>query len=147
MKIDDVVQTIAGFGGAVIGSPGSTASVERCNTGMEDRGFPSLPDDYVAFLSKYNGFAWNGIEFYGTDPEVDQETHYVLVDVVSATKSLRDYDDGYQERTLIGRSDEEVYVYNMQSLKYEALDISGHEVIEEWRTFEELFLDIVVPRM
>jgi len=147
VKIEDIVKTIAGFGGAVIGQPASTANMERCIKRLADELCLFLPDDYFVFLGKYNGFAWNGVEFYGTDPEVDQEIHYVVVDVVFATLSLHKYNKVYLERTLIGRSDEEVYVYNMQSFRYEALDIAGHEVIEEWRTFEELFLDVVVPRM
>jgi hypothetical protein len=113
---------------------------------MANMEFPPLPQGYCEFLSKLNGFAWNGMEFYSTDQVTDPETDtdYILKDIVSANIRFFERNDVEIYTTLkgcilLGDGGEDLYVYNTKNGKYEVLDFSGRDVMVEYDTFEALF--------
>ena len=106
---------------------------------------PSLPADYIEFLKICNGYAFNGVYFYSTDMVTDPETDFTLDDIVS----INDYND-YRDlgnKLIVGRSDEDLYVYDADNQKYEILDYTSSDTMEEYNSFEELFKEVVGPRI
>ncbi len=47
----------------------------------------------------------------------------------------------------LGRSDEDMYVYNTGDGRYEVLDRTGRDVMADYETFEAMFAGEVTPRM
>ncbi len=127
--------------------PATDEDIAFCNEDLKDMEFPSLPEGYVDFLKMLNGFAWNGIEFYSTDQVTDEETGYILSDIVSANVNFGQQNDDLAHCLQLGRSDEDVYVYNTANEHYEVLDRTGRDVMEEYDNFETLFTGVVAPRI
>ena len=103
----------------------------------------TLPDGYVWFLKQLNGFAWNGIEMYSTDQVTDPETNYTLNDIVSANEQFRRLNEGFEHCFYFGRCDDDLYVYNTKNKRWEVLDMTGRDVMEEYGGFEEFFVAVV----
>ena len=106
---------------------------------------PPIPQEYADFLSKLNGFAWNGIEFFSTDQVTDPDTEYMLNDIVSANEDFTEQNEGLKHCVLLGRADDDLYVYNRQSGRYEVLDMTGRDVMDSFDSFEAMFVGVVAP--
>jgi len=127
---------------AMIPRPASNKDISLCIEDLSTLELETLPDDYVRFLRLCNGFAWNGIEFYGSDRVTDIETNFTLMDIVSITDNMVDIYEMY-ECLFLGQSDEDIFCFNSESQKYEILDRTGLDVMESFDSFEELFVDTV----
>ena len=147
--IDDVLNRITEEdAGAMIVRPAKNKDIKLCNKDFAESGIAlTIPGEYEAFLKKLNGFAWNGIELYSTDQVTDSETNYTLNDIVSANEHFRRVNDGLEHCFYFGRADEDLYVYNTQNKKWEILDMTGRDVMEEYDSFEELFVAVVGGRI
>ena len=146
--IDEVLNAVCEY--AMIPRPASKKDLKLCQKDMADMDFPPLPQEYADFLAKLNGFAWNGIEFYSTDQVTDPETNYMLCDIVSANESFVIQNEGFLEvknYVMLGRSDEDIYVYNTTNGRYEVLDRDGRDVMEKYETFEAMFTGVAAPRL
>lgn len=136
--------------GAMIVRPATAKYLEQCQNDMKEMGFPSIPQGYADFLSKLNGFAWNGIEFFSTDQVSDPESGFMLNDIVSANEQFAEVNEGFLETAnyvLLGRSDGDVYVFNTTNGRYEVLDMDGRDVMEVFETFEAMFTGVIAPRV
>ena len=147
MTIDDILNILVDNDGAMIVRPASTDDLAQCQKDMAEMGFAVVPQEYLDFLSKLNGFAWNGIEFFSTDQVTDLETGYMLGDIVSANETFADCNEGCEHCVQLGRADEDLFVYNTENSRFEVLDMSGRDVMEEHESFESLFVSVVSPRM
>ena len=150
MTIDDVLNAVAENEGAMIVRPASSEDLKMCTEDMAEMEFPPIPKGYTDFLSKLNGFAWNGIEFFSTDQVTDTETNYTLNDIVSANEQFFEYNEDFldvENYVYLGRSDMDLYVYNATNGRYEVLDDVGRDVMEDFETFEEMFVGVVAPRI
>ena len=147
--IDDVLNKITEVdSGAMIVRPAADKDIKLCNKDFKDSGFTvTLPDEYAAFLQRLNCFAWNGIEFFSTDQVTDPDTEYMLNDIVSANESFVECNEGLGHCVQLGRADEDLFVYNTQNGRYEVLDMTGRDVMEEYETFEAMFVGVVAPRI
>ena len=147
--IDDVLNKITEVdSGAMIVRPAAEKDIKLCKKDFADSGFTAtLPDEYAAFLQKLNGFAWNGIEFFSTDQVTDPDTEYMLNDIVSANESFVECCEGLEHCVQLGRADEDLFIYNTQNRRYEVLDMTGRDVMEEYETFEAMFVGVVSPRI
>jgi hypothetical protein len=103
----------------------------------------TLPDGYVWFLKQLNGFAWNGIEMFSTDQVTDPDTNYTLNDIVSANEQFRRLNEGFEHCFYFGRCDDDLYVYNTKTARWEVLDMTGRDVMDEHSGFEEFFVAVV----
>ena len=150
MTIDDLLNAITEDGyGAMIVRPASLEDLEFCQNEMSEMGFPPIPKEYSNFLKKLNGFSWNGIEFFSTDMVTDPESDYMLNDLVSANEDFSGCNDAFisvKNYVYLGRSDMALYVYNTQNGLYEVLDDTGRDVMEEFKTFDDMFVGVVAPR-
>jgi len=147
--IDDVLNKITEVdSGVMIVRPATDEDIKLCNKDFKDSGLTvSLPDEYAAFLQRLNGFAWNGIEFFSTDQVTDPNTKYMLNDIVSANEDFTEQNEGLAHCVQLGRADEDLFVYNTENGKYEVLDMTGRDVMDEYETFEGMFVGVVAPRI
>jgi len=146
MDIDDILNAVVDEG-AMIVRPASQKDLKLCQKDMVEMEFPSIPQGYAGFLGKLNGFAWNGIEFFSTDQVTDTDTGYTLNDIVSANEMFVKYNEGFKHCVFLGRADDDLYVYNTHSQRYEVMDMTGRDVMEDFETFEAMFVGVVSPRM
>ena len=147
MTFDEVMNIVAEDEGAMIVRPASQEDLELCQKDMKEMEFPPIPQGYADFLHKLNGFAWNGIEFYSTDQVTDTDTNYMLNDIVSANEMFNEYNEGFEHCVFLGRADDDLYVYNTQNGRYEVMDMTGRDVMEDFETFEAMFAGVVLPRI
>src|SRR5690606_818519 len=97
------------------------------------------------FLKHCNGFAFNGVELFGTDIVTDPETGFQLIDIVSYTEQQLEYYD--EELLYFGCVDDDIYTYNPRSQKYETRDISGFEVYDEFESFGMFLENEIVTKL
>ena len=146
--IDDVLNAVTeADDGAMIVRPATTEDLKSCQEDMADEEMPLIPQGYCDFLSKLNGFAWNGVEFYSTDQVTDNDTGFMLNDIVSANESFVEHNTGFGHCVHLGRADEDLFVYNTHNERYEVLDMTGRDVMEEYETFEAMFYGVVWARI
>ncbi len=143
--IIDIIEKVSENEEAMIVRPADTKDLAICQKELSEYSMPSLPADYIEFLKICNGYAFNGVYFYSTDMVTDPETDFTLDDIVS----INDYND-YRDlgnKLIVGRSDEDLYVYDADNQKYEILDYTSSDTMEEYNSFEELFKEVVGPRI
>jgi hypothetical protein len=126
--------------GAMIPRPATDEDIALCQEDLAESGFPPLPADYVAFLQICNGAAFNGVELHGTDIVTDNETNFQLIDIVSFNEDIPFLEEmEYLKLLFFGRSDEDIFTYNPETQKYEARDITGFDIWDDYDTFEAFF--------
>ena len=147
MTIDDILNILAEDDGAMIVRPASREDLQLCQKDMAEMEFPPIPQGYADFLGKLNGFAWNGIMFFSTDQVTDTETGFMLNDIVSANEMFVEHNEGFEHCVFLGRADDDLYVYNTQNQRYEVMDMTGRDVMEDFETFEAMFAGVVGLRI
>jgi len=146
---DDILNAVCSHG-AMIVRPATEEDLTLCAQDMREMELPPIPQGYIDFLKILNGFAWNGIEFFSTDQVTDPETNFMLNDIVSANEQFVEYNNDFlntQNYVQLGRADEDLYVYNLGNGRYEVLDRTGRDVMDEFETFEAMFVGVTAPRI
>jgi hypothetical protein len=115
---------------------------------LVERVLEPLTHGNIDFLKKINGLAWNGILFYSTYrvTEAGNPNGFCLMDLVTMNDEFNDFYE-LDEKVLLGRADEDYFAYNIETKKYEALELESREAWEECDTFEDLFLFTVGGRL
>jgi hypothetical protein len=146
--IDDIIDILNEDEGAMIPRPASEEDIAGCQNDLIELGLEPLPQGYIDFLKKNNGLAWNGIVFYSTDQvtEADNPDGFRIMDLATMND---EFNDRYEldEKVLLGRADEDYYTYNIETKKYEALELESREVWDEYDTFEDFFFYTVGGRL
>jgi len=146
--IDDIIEILNEDEGAMIPRPASEEDIAGCQNDLIELGLEPLPQGYIGFLKKNNGLAWNGIVFYSTDQvtEADNPDGFRIMDLVTMND---EFNERYEldEKVLLGRADEDYYTYNIETKKYEALELESREVWDEYDTFEDFFFYTVGGRL
>lgn len=123
---------------AMIVRPATVEDIEWANNELKKSNLPSIPNDYADFLRHCNGFAFNGVEMYGTDNITDNVTNFQLIDIVSFSEQQSEF---YNDQQLyFGRVDDDIFTFNPAVAKYETRDISSFEIWDQYNSFE-MFLD------
>jgi hypothetical protein len=123
---------------AMIVRPATAEDIEWANNELKKSNLPSIPNDYADFLRHCNGFAFNGVELYGTDNITDNVTNFQLIDIVSFSEQQSEF---YNDQQLyFGRVDDDIFTFNPAVAKYETRDISSFEIWDQYDSFE-MFLD------
>lgn len=121
--------------GAMVVRPVTAEDIKWANDELEHVNLPAIPSGYVDFLRHCNGFAFNGVELFGTDVVTDPETDFQLIDIISFSEENWEH---YNERLLyFGRVDDDIYTYNPAIEKYEIRDITSFEVWDQYDNFGE----------
>ena len=146
--IDDIIDILNEDEGAMIPRPASEEDIAGCQKDLIELGLEPLPQGYIGFLKKNNGLAWNGIVFYSTDQvtEAGNPNGFRLMDLATMND---EFNERYEldEKVLLGRADEDYYTYNIETKKYEALELESREVWDEYDTFEDFFFYTVGGRL
>ena len=83
--------------------------------------------------------------------ELVSDLAYLLRDVPNpvscAPEDWADYSEDFEGLVLLGRADDDLFVYNTANEKYEVLDFTAHDVMEDFDSFEAMFEGVVSPRM
>lgn len=145
--IADIIEKLKDEPAAMIVRAASSKDLAQCQKDMAEIQLAPIPQGYIDFLRNVNGFAFNGIEFYSTDNVTDPESEYTLIDVVTANEDFAEYNEDLAHCVLLGRADDDLYVYNTQTQKYEVLDFTGHDSMEEFDNFDQMFVSVVTPRI
>jgi hypothetical protein len=146
--IDEIIDILNEDDGALIARPATDEDIAECNDDLAELGLEPLPQGYIDFLKKYNGLGWNGILFYSTYriTEAGNPDGFCLMDLVTMNDEFNNFYE-LDEKVLLGRADEDYFSYNIETKKYEALELESREAWEEFDTFEDLFSFIVGGRL
>ncbi|MDD5345458.1 MAG: YrhA family protein [Proteiniphilum sp.] len=121
--------------GAMIVRPVTAEDIKWANDELKKSHLPSIPIGYANFLAHCNGFAFNGVELYGTDVVTDPQTNFQLIDMVSFSEQKAEY---FNDPLLyFGRVDDDIFTYDPTVEKYETRDICSFEIWDEYSSFEE----------
>jgi hypothetical protein len=146
--VKEIIDYLSDDTDAWIPRPATKKDISDCQKDLEELALELLPEGFVNFLMGQNGFAWNGVEFYSTDQvrAADDPDGYCLMDIVTMNDEFNDRFE-LDEKVLLGRSDEDYFTYNIETLKYEVLEAGSWEAMEEYETFDELFCEVVGGRI
>jgi hypothetical protein len=147
LPIDTLLNAVSSDENTMLVGPASLEDIALCQDDMTEMRHPLIPQEYIDFLLKLNGFSWDGVEFFGTDLVIHTETDYTLDDIVSANIEFIIKNDALTHCVLLGRADDDLYVYNTKNKLYEILDIDGCDVMEEFETFNAMFNGIILLRL
>jgi hypothetical protein len=146
--IDEIIGILNKEGEAVIPRPATDEDIAECNEELVKLELEPLPPDYIGFLKKNNGLAWGCIFFYGTYQvtEAGDPDGFCLMDLATMNDEFNKFYE-LDEEVLIGRSEEDYFTYNIETKKYEALELDTRAEWEEFDTFEELLSFTVGGRL
>jgi hypothetical protein len=77
--------------------PISDEEIEWCSGCLAGYGFPPIPQGYAEFLKICNGYAFDGVELYGTETAREKGSSYMLKDIAAVTFEMyKDYGEEYE---------------------------------------------------
>jgi hypothetical protein len=95
-KISRIKKRFADIG-AMIVPPIGDEEIEMCSMYLTGYGFPPIPQGYAKFLKICNGYAFDGVELYGTEPAREKGSSYMLQDIAAVTFEMyKDYGEEYE---------------------------------------------------
>ncbi|CAF0702284.1 YrhA family protein [Candidatus Methylacidithermus pantelleriae] len=95
-----------------------------------------LPEDYVEFLQRADGFAENGVVFYAIDQ--DDESDQLLPGLLAENAEYQEAAEELREYLVLGHSDLYLYAYHLPTRSYRALEEDTLEIGKEFEDFEDL---------
>lgn len=128
---------------ALIVQPASGNDLARCQEDLAALGVPQMPADYIEFLEMANGISWNGFEFYGVLQVTVKESGYTLASIITKNENMHDVKMGLEGKLVVGRFDDDIYVYNPELESFETLDAMTLMLVDGFDTFEEMFEETV----
>lgn len=117
---------------AEIMPPASDEAIAKCNEQLKHYHLTNIPQEYAQFLKISDGMEFNGMQMFGT----------LGNDIVLQNEQMRNYYSHYkgsENLLIIGRIDDDIYTYNASTHHYEARDINGFEIWDEYDSFEAFF--------
>lgn len=133
--IDDVIHKLKDDN-AVFFPAASEHDIEFASSLLSNNRFALIPDEYIEILTETNGFAWNGLEFYGTEPRERSEYDYTLPSIVDINTSFT-RKEIIRDRLIIGAAASEVFLYDGRFKKFQVarrfnLDVeTTHPTLEQ----------------
>jgi len=126
--------------------PADDEEIKRHSRMLTGYGFPPIPHGYAEFLKVCDGYAFDGVELYGTESVTEEGSTFILHDIGSMTFKMNKRYEEYCEQSnksllwLGSDAGGNYYTYDDKTGKYQ---LRSHESIGEvyfeYGTFEELF--------
>ncbi len=113
---------------------------------LEDMDAPALPKDFALFLRETNGFIWNGIQIFGTIEIIIEKPRTIVPALPTINDSYASSLSEMQNRLLLGRSEDDLYVYDAKLAEYWILDRHGLEAIDSFPCFLDLLRQVIEER-
>lgn len=126
----------------VVRAPATEEQVKLLEAEILDEFDVELPMDYVEFLKSSNGIMWNGLVLYATD-EVEDAPDGARI---PAFRERNEHFDDYleiDEYMILGDFDDELIVYNLETLEYMQLDMVSLDINERFASLEGLMSQII----
>ena len=123
--------------GALIVKPATDDEIEMLGKDI------TLPAEYIEFLKFADGFSWNGFEFFGVYIVTVNSSGYTLKSVVVMNETYKTRKFAFEGKILLGRFDDDIYVWDEKDGLYKALDSLTMIEIESYEHFDDLFYDVV----
>lgn len=124
----------------LIPAPATRESLAACQKALAERGYPILPPGAIEFFQLANGFSWNGFEFFGSNATTTESGRYTLKDIVHMNDVWHDNREGRDHLLLLGRFDDDIYVYDKDEDSFHVLDGLTLFPIDEYFEYDELFI-------
>ncbi len=128
---------------AILFPPATVEEVSSLQDGLKAAQLSGIPQSYGQFLLESNGFAWNGVQFYGTREMVEPADPLTLPSLIQAHQRIADIRPDLAPWQVIGAADDDLYVFDTEKKTAAVLDRSTFEVIEEYRSFGDLFEAVI----
>ena len=144
MTINDILNAAAKRN-AIIVPPATENDLLICQKTMTEKKLPPIPQEYMDFLRKCNGFVWD-VKFYGTNQvHYPHRGDYTLRNIVSENEDFLKHHAALNDCVFLGMgfNNDYLLVYNTSNGFFEVVDRSDHDVDKEYETFEAMFIGVV----
>jgi hypothetical protein len=82
----------------LIPPPIGDEEIEMCSSYLTGYGFPPIPQGYAEFLKICNGYAFDGVELYGTEFAKEKGSSFILKDLGDITFDMcKEYEEFLKE--------------------------------------------------
>lgn len=122
-----VLEQVKEMGGALIAPPLAKKDVKKL--------ISSLPEDYIQWLETADGLYWGGVEFFGS--QVRKKDLCCITDLATQNKLYQAL-SGKKDVILVGKTDEENFVYDTKKKRYEIRAEFSEEKIKSFSTFQKM---------
>ena len=102
-----------------------------------------LPDEYSELLFLCDGLYWGGMEFFASNMHTDKKRGITITDLVSQNRLFQALNPDKENCCFIGRTDDENYIFNPRTKKYEIIEEFEGSLIKSFDNFESLFEYVV----
>ena len=106
-----------------------------------------VPRAYSDFLMLHNGLDWNGLVIYASEPTPIIGYSDRLINGFVEANVLRRETNDREELLILGDSGDEDYCYDVQQSRFVIVDSTSIDVLESFRTFDELMVEALKHRM
>lgn len=128
--LTELLRQIKELGGAFIAPPLKQSDILENNA----QGY-AIPEDYIQWLKTADGLYWGGLEFFGS--QTRQKGGYVITDLLTQN-DLYQALSGNTDAIIVGKTDEENFVYNIPKDRYEIRAEFSDEHIKSFPTFQKM---------
>lgn len=139
---DDILNKIEEMGGVFMGAPLSDEGFEKLVDQLRELKI-ELPDEYAELLFTADGLNWGGLEFFGSVVHVDKKHSFSITDLLSQNRLFQALNPDRKNDVLLGHTDEENYIYNSKTGKYEIVEEFENNVLKSFNSFEDLFQYVI----
>ena len=128
--LKELLKQVKEMGGAFIAPPlTQTEALENNAQGY------LIPEDYLQWLKTADGLYWGGLEFFGS--KTRQKGAYCITDLLTQN-DLYQALSGNTDAIIVGKTDEENFIYNIPKDRYEIRAEFSDEEIKTFPTFQKM---------
>ena len=138
----DVLNKMQEMGGLFKGPSLSDENFEKLIDNLQEIGV-DLPDEYAELLFLSDGLYWGGIEFFSSQVHSDKKQGLNITDLLSQNRLFQALNPDKKDCVLLGHTDEENYIYNSSSQKFEITEEFEDNILKSFDSFEEMFHYVV----
>ena len=138
----DVLNKMQEMGGLFKGPSLSDENFEKLIDNLQEIGV-DLPDEYAELLFLSDGLYWGGIEFFASQIHSDKKQGLNITDLLSQNRLFQALNPNKKDCVLLGKTDEESYIYNSSSKKFEITEEFEDNILKSFDSFEEMFHYVV----
>lgn len=136
--IDPLHAKVSTLPGCIVFPPATAEAIITVNAFMNSHNLALVPEEYQHFLKLGDGMSFDGIEFFGTQPQQRLEKKYIFPDLIQMAKPYIKYEYFYR-KLVIGRLSETIILYDAVQNIYALIDRVNLRTHLELHSFEELF--------
>jgi len=133
-----------------LGEPATPENIESLKKAAQEKFSAKLPDQYLEFLSKFDGLVSEGVFIYSSRPHKFPDSDGYSHDFITTNEIARDV-DSLKNFLIFGDSDQDEYVLDIKSRKFQVRDKQAFDnIFEEFDSFDHLLdfmIDLIIQRV